>query len=198
MRSVLVWLMVCFGSILTATPARGDEPTCRPAELFVADDEPPLFELQADVTIALTGAVVTGSTPVDGVFWSEGLWRITDESAREFHLCVIDEPTLHTVAEALRHQLNEEAVLTFDYLPEANAVMITVPDIDIAHFREAFVADSAAHQRLRGGSVTTDHTLILIADSGDLGIARRLVEEAGGRWTAATIAYGKREFVNSV
>ncbi|WP_139829457.1 hypothetical protein [Mycobacterium gastri] len=197
MRSVLVWLMVFCGSILTATPARGDESTCRPAELFVADDESPLFELQADVTIALAGAVVTGSTPADGVFWSNEPQQVTYESAREFHLCVVDEPTLHTVAEALRRQLNQEAVLTFAHLPEANAVMITVPNIDVAHFREAFVADSAAHHRLLGGSVTTDHTLILIADNDDLDLARRLVEAAGGRWSAATIAYGRREFVNS-
>jgi hypothetical protein len=59
------------------------------------------------------------------------------------------------------------------------------------------VADSAAHQRLRGGSVTTtDRTLILVAGNGDLDVARRLVIESGGNWDAATIAYGKREFVD--
>jgi hypothetical protein len=72
-----------------------------------------------------------------------------------------------------------------------------VPDIDIARFRVAFVADSAAHSRLLGGSVTTvDHTLILVAGNGDLDVARRLVAEAGGSWDAAVIAYGRSEFVD--
>ncbi|CNM79723.1 acyl-CoA synthetase [Mycobacterium tuberculosis] len=103
--------------------------------------------------------------------------------------------------EALHRQFNQEAVLTFDYLPqnapEADAILITVPDIGIARFRDAFASDLAAHHRLRGGSVTTaDHTLILVAGNGDLDVARRLVEEAGGDWNATTIAHGRREFVN--
>jgi hypothetical protein len=198
MRSVLVWLLVCTGvcfGVTTAPLATGD--ACRPAEVFVTDDESPLFELQADATLALNGAAVTGSTPVDGVFWSEGPQQITEERSREFHLCVADEPTLHTAAEALRRQFNQEAVLTFDYLPEANAVIITVPDIDFARFRDAFAADSAAHRRLLGGSVTTtDRTLILVAGNGDLDIARRLVAASGGDLAAATIAYGNREFAD--
>ena len=76
-------------------------------------------------------------------------------SARANFICVQpDEPTLHALAEALRRQFNQEAVLTFFYLPqdapEANAITITVPDVDIARFRDAFVADAAAHNRLQG------------------------------------------------
>jgi len=37
--------------------------------------------------------------------------------------------------------------------------------------------------------------LILVAGDGDLDLARRLVTGAGGKWDAATIAYGRREFV---
>jgi hypothetical protein len=49
---------------------------------------------------------------------------------------------------------------------------------------------------LQGGSVTTtDHTLLLVTTDHDLGIARRLVGEAGGNWAAATLAYGTSEFV---
>jgi len=201
MRSVLVWLMVFSGGIsVTVTPARSEAAPCLPAELFATDNTDPLFEIQADVTIAQNGAAVTGSTPLDGVFWSDELRQTTYERSREFHLCGADEPTLHNAAEALRRQFNQEAVLTFDYLPQhapaANAITITVPDIDIARFRDAFVADSAAHHRLRGGSVTTtDHTLVLVAGNGDLDVARRLVSESGGSWDAATIAHGKREFV---
>jgi hypothetical protein len=202
MRSVLVWLMMLLGSAFVAEiPAKADAGPCHPAELFATDNTDPLFEIQADVTITLNGATVTGSTPLDGVYWSNALQQTSYERSREFHLCGDAEPTLHTAAEALRRQFNQEAVLTFDYLPQhapsANAVTINVPDVDITRFRDAFVADPAAHQRLRGGSVATnDRTLILVADNGDLEVARRLIIESGGNWNAATIAYGKREFVD--
>jgi len=201
MRSLLVWLMVLLGcTFLAEIPAKADADPCHPAELFAADNTDPLFEIQADVTIALNGATVTGSTPLDGVYWSNELRQSGYERSREFHLCGADGSS-HTAAEALRRQFNQEAVLTFDYLPQhapaADAVAINVPDIDITRFRDAFVADSAAHQRLRGGSVTTtDRTLILVAGDGDLDVARRVVIESGGNWDAATIAYGKREFVD--
>jgi hypothetical protein len=209
MRSVLVGLMVLSSGVfvpakLPAAPIT-PAPTCHPAELFVSDDTDPLFEIQADVTIVQNGAAVTGSTPLDGVYWSTELQQTSSERSREFHLCSPDEPTLHTLAEALRRQFEQEAVLTFDYLPDnltehapgANAVAISVPDIDLARFSAAFVSDSAAHRRLRGGSVTTtDDTLILITATGDLDVARRLVGAAGGSWDAATIAYGRREFVD--
>jgi len=208
MRSVLVGLMVLSGGVflpakLPAVPTV-PAPTCHPADLFVSDNTDPLFEIQADVTIAQNGAAATGSTPLDGVYWSTELQQTSSDRSREFHLCSPDELTLHTLADALRRQFDQEAVLTFDYLPDnlpehapgANAVTVTVPDIDLARFRDAFVSDPAAHRRLRGGSVTaTDPTLILITATGDLDVARRLVAEAGGRWNAATIAYGRREFV---
>jgi len=202
MRSVLVWLMVLLGTAFGAEiPAKADADPCHSAELFATDNTDPLFEIQADTTIALNGAAVTGSTPLDGVYWSNAQQRNSHERSREFHLCGAEEPTLHTAAEALRRQFDQEAVLTFDYLPQhapaADAIIINVPDIDITRFRDAFVADSAARRRLHGGSVTTtDRTLILVAGTGDLDVARRLVIESGGNWDAARIAYGKREFVD--
>lgn len=198
MRSMLVWLMVLFcGAFATATPARGDVAPCRPAELFVADSTAPLFEAQADVTIALTGAAVTGSTPVDGVYWSGALRRSAEERSREFHLC---GGSSHAAAEALRRQFDQEAVLTFDYLPQhaagQDAILIAVPDVDIDRFGAALAADPAARDRIRGGSVTTtDRILLLVAGNDDRDVARRLVAEAGGNWDAASIAYGRREFV---
>jgi hypothetical protein len=143
---------------------------------------------------------VTGSTPLDGVYWSSALQRLIFEPSREFHLCGADGTAMHTAAEALRHQFNQEAVLTFDYLPqtapEGNAILVTVPDVDIARFSDALAADPAARDRLRGGSVTMiDHTLILVAGNGDRDVARRLVAEAGGNWDSAAIAYGRSEFV---
>ena len=216
MRSVLVWLMVLSAGLSTpATPAKSDAGPCQPAELFATgntavitdpdasqlQDELQLFEIQADLTIAQNGVTVTGSTLLDGVAWSAELQRATYERAREFHLCGAAGSS-HTAAEALRRQFNQKAVLTFDYLPqhapEADAITVTAPGIDAARFRDALVVDSAAHGRLPAGSVTTiDHTLILVADAGDLDVARRLVSEAGGHWDAATIAYGKREFVQT-
>jgi hypothetical protein len=216
MRSVLVWLVVSSGGVFgpeTPAPTSPPAPACRPAELFATDntaivtdpdqlqDGLELFEIQADVTITQNGAAVTGSALLDGAYWSNELNQTTYERSREFHLCSPGEPTLHTVAEALRRQFNQEAVLTFDYLhehaPGANAVAVTVPDIDNARFREAFAADSAAHRRLKGGSVTAaDHALILITANGDQDVARQLVGEAGGNWDDATIAYGRSEFVD--
>lgn len=217
MRSVLVWLMVCFGSVFA--PASSAAGSCQPAELFATDntrvitgpdseaagqlrDDLEPFERQAVATIAQTGAEVTGSTLVDGVFWSATLQQIAYERARQFHLCVVDEPTLHIAAEAMNRQFHQETALTFEYLrqgaPEADAILIAVPGIDIARFGDALMADSAARQRLLGGSVTTaDHTLLLVAANRDFDIARQLVEEAGGSWTAATINYGRRELVQT-
>ncbi|MCV7408142.1 hypothetical protein AWC05_08495 [Mycobacterium florentinum] len=197
MRSVLLWLLVLFcGAIVTPAPARSD---CQPAEFFLADNADALFEPQADLTIALNGVAVTGSTPLDGVYWSHARQRITVERSREFHLCGA-EPALHAAAEALRRQFDQESVLSFDYLPPhaaaQNAIIITVPDVDIERLGTALAADLPACTRLRGGSVTaTDHTLILIATNGDRDMARRLVTEAGGNWQAAEIAYGRSEFV---
>jgi hypothetical protein len=198
MRSVLLWLLVLFcAAIGVATPAKSD---CQPAEFFVADNADPLFEPQADVTIALNGVTVTGSTPLDGVYWSDVQQQITVERAREFHLCGADGPALHTAAEALRRQFDQESVLSFDYLPQhaarQNAIIVTVPGVDAERLGAALSADPSARNRLRGGSVTaTDHTLILVAGNDDRDVARRLVTEAGGDWQAAVIAYGRSEFV---
>ena len=126
--------MVCWCSVAAETPAKSDptehQDACHPAELFATDntavitdpkmdstgqlqDGLGLFEIQADVTIAQNGAAVTGSTLLDGVHWSNALQQTTYERSREFHLCRPDELTLHTLAEALRRQFNQEAVLTF-------------------------------------------------------------------------------------
>jgi hypothetical protein len=198
MRSVLLWLLVLFwAAIGTAMPAQSD---CQPAEFFVTDNADPLFEPRADVTIAQGGIAVTGSTPLDGVYWSTALQRITAERSREFHLCGAGEPALHLVAEELRRQFDQESVLSFDYLPQhapgQNAIIITVGDVDIERLGTALGADPAARTRLRGGSVsTTDHTLILVAGNDDRDVARRLVIQAGGDWQSAAISYGRSEFV---
>lgn len=195
MRSVLVWLMVLFCTTFSA-PARAEP--CQRAELFATDTDP-LFEARATATVALSGATVTGSSPLDGVYWSDALQRSTRERSIEFHLC---GGSSHAAAEALRRQFNQEAVLAFDYLPQhaprEDAIIVAVPGVDIARFGDALATDPVARQRIRGGSVTTtDHTLIVVAGDDDHDIARRLVGEAGGNWEAATISYGRSEFVGT-
>jgi hypothetical protein len=132
MRSVLLWLVVLFGSVFVAATPASAAP-CQPAELFVTDNTDPLFEAQADATMAQGGATPTGSTPLDGVYWSNALQQASYGRSREFHLCA-DEPALHTAGEALRGQFHQESVLSFGYLPQSapgvNAILITVPDVD--------------------------------------------------------------------
>lgn len=194
MRSVLVGLLVLFG---TTFPVPSQAAPCHPAQFFVTDNADPLFEAQADATITLGGVAVTGSTPLDGVYWSTEARQLTFERSREFHLCADDQAALHPVAEAVRRTSHQESVLSFDYqAPDPNAVLITVPDVDIARFGAALAADPAARTRVRGGSVTTtDHTLILVADHDDRELARQLISAAGGNWNAAQIADGRSEFV---
>ena len=209
MRSVLVLLLVLLCGTF-AGPTRAAP--CQPAELFATDntavitdldsitDDLQHFEAQADLTIAHAGATVTGSTLLDAVSWSTELQRPAYERSREFHLCGTGG-SLHTAADALRRQFHQHTVLVFDYLPrrapEADAILVTAPGIDAARFRDALVADSAAHDRMPTGSVTTDQTLILVAGVDDLDTARRLVGEAGGDPNTATIAYGRSEFVET-
>jgi hypothetical protein len=211
MRSMLVWLMVLSGGLFVAVKA--DAAPCRTAELFATDrtavsTEPDTapdglqpFAAQAGRTLADSGEAVTGSTPLVGVSWSLALQRVTYERSREFHVCGPGEPTLHAAADALRRRFHQDAVLTFEYLPRqqpgAGAVLITVPGVGVAQFRDALVADPVAHTQLPDGSITDDHTLILVADDGDLDAARRLVGEAGGNWNAARVASGRREVVAS-
>ena len=117
MRSVLVGLMVLSGGVFVPAQVPAvptvPAPTCHPAELFVSDDTDPLFEIQADVTIAQDGAAATGSTPLDGVYWSTELQQTSSERSREFHLCSPDELTLHTLAEALRRQFHARSGADF-------------------------------------------------------------------------------------
>jgi hypothetical protein len=202
-----------------ATPADADPPVCpqgeigSAAELFATDntavitdpndprlrDRLQLFELEADATIAHSGGFAMGSTLIDGAFWSDTLHQTTYERSREFHLCGLDDDGLRSAADQLCHQFGQESVLTFHYLPRdsaaATAAIVEVPNIDRVRFHDALVGDVPARDRIEGGSVTPEGTLVLVADTADFDIARRLVGEAGGQWATATVTYGKREFV---
>jgi hypothetical protein len=209
------------GSAITcATPLHAniigcspDDPSQPHAELFATDntavirdsdhprlqDRLTLFELQVDTTMLANAAAVTGSTLVDGVYWSAEMHQTTYERSREFHLSCVDAFQLHRIADQVRLQFRPESVLTFEYLPtdapEVNAVSVNVPDVDTARLHEALAGDPVARDRLVGGSVTEQHTLIVVADIADLRLARRLAAEAGGQPQAVTVQYGRREFV---
>lgn len=74
-RRAISVLAALLGGGALGRPSRpgGDVSPCREAELFATDNSDPLFEIQADVTIAQNGAAVTGATLLDGVFWSNEL-----------------------------------------------------------------------------------------------------------------------------
>jgi hypothetical protein len=207
-------------AIVSATPVRAniigcspDDPSQPQAELFattntavITDTDDPrlrdrleLFELLVDTTVLANAAVATGSTLVDGVFWSAERHQVTYERSRDFHLSCVDGFKLHRIADQVRQQFHQESVLTFRYLadnaPTVDAVTVEVPDVDTSRLYAALAGDPAARDRLVGGSVTEDHTLILVANLADLGLARQLAAEAGGQTQAATVRYGRREFV---
>lgn len=208
------------GVVICVTPVQANiigcslgDPSQPQAELFATDntavisdsDDPrlqnrlELFELQVDTTILANAAMATGSTLVDGVFWSAKTDQTTYERSRDFHLSCVDEFQLHHIADQIRMQFNQESVLTFEHLPadapEADAVTVSVPDVDRSRLHDALAGDSEARDRLVGGSVTEDHMLILVANIVDIGLARQLAVEAGGQAQAATVQYGRREFV---
>jgi hypothetical protein len=190
-----------------------DDPSQPRAELFATDstavindsDDPrlrdrlELFKLQVGTTILANDAVPTGSLLVDGIYWSPKTHRTTYARAREFHISCMDELQLHRIADQVRQQFHQESVLTFEDLPsdapEVDAVTLNVPDVNTSRLHDAFAGDPIARDRLLGGSVTEGHTLILVADIADLGLARQLSVAAGGQAHAVTVQYGRREFV---
>jgi hypothetical protein len=219
-RLGLVLAGLITAAVASATPVRANVIGCSPddpsqphAELFattntavITDADDPrlrdrleLFELQVDTTVLANAAVATGSTLVDGVSWSAERHQLTYERSRDFHLSCVDEFELHRIADQVRQQFLQESVLTFRQLPhdapEVDAVTVEVPDVDSSRLYAALAGDPVARDRLVGGSVTEDRTLILVADIADLELARQLAVAAGGQTQAATVRYGRREFV---
>jgi hypothetical protein len=208
------------GAITYATPVHAnivgcspDDPTQPRAELFGTDstavindsDDPrlqdrlDLYEFQVDTAILANDAVPTGSILVDGIYWSSTTHQMTYARSREFYISCVDELQLHHIADQVRQQFHQESVLTFENLPadapEVDAVTLNVPDVNPSRLHDAFAGDPIARDRLLGGSVTEDHTLILVADIADLELARQLAIAAGGQAEAVMVRHGRREFV---
>lgn len=169
-----------------------------PADPRLAD---PLtqFELEVNLTAAMELGLTVHSEPVDGVFWSEQSQQITYEPARRFELACTGRDNLCWIADDLRVRYNQEAVLGIEFLPadneRADGFLVRVPGVDSTRLHEALLADPAARDRLGGGSVTEDGTLILVADRADLHAVRAFVENLGGHWDPAAVRYGDRQLV---
>ena len=216
-RSVTTLLVCVLVSPLAAGTATAEAPSPGPvrAQIFATNntaiisdpDDPRLrtrlvrFERRVRAIIRANGADPGRSTLLDGVFWSESLGRTTYERSRAFDVSRVSPAGLHHIADIVRKTYHQESVLTFAYLPktspQAGAVEIEVPGVDVRRLHDALVADPDARTRLGGGSVTTAGRLILVADRSDLGLARRLVSEIGGTWSSAAVRYGAEEFVGS-
>lgn len=217
---LLAAIVVLSGAaVVAAAPTHSRSPACSPdqaqgrAEVFATNNtalitdpgdsrlRDPLqqFGTQVDAIISGNGASLADSNVVDAVFWSDDLQQTTYERSREFHLCGVDKFELHRIANEVRRQFDQESVLTFVYLPEngpdADAVRIEVPDVDVPRFHDELAEDPVARQRLVGGSVTESRTLILVADVADRALALELAMESGGATREATMEYGRRDFV---
>ncbi|WP_280365934.1 hypothetical protein [Nocardia wallacei] len=217
---VFAALAISVGVGVVAAPAHAGPADCavgdplRPeAELFATDntatitdpgdarlrDRLELFELQVDGIALRQLTLPVGSTLVSGVFWSDTQQRATYERSRAFHLACLAGLDLRRVADQVRTRFGQESVLTFEPLPAdspaRDAFTVEIPGVDVTRFHDALVSDPEARDRLVGGSVTEDHTLILIADLADLPLVQRFVTRLGGAWDPARIRYGDREFV---
>ncbi|MGX1805832.1 hypothetical protein ACWIGI_08960 [Nocardia sp. NPDC055321] len=157
------------------------------------------FEVEVNLTAAMELGLTVHSEPVDGVFWSQESRGITYEPARRFELACTGRDNLCWIADDLKVRYRQEAVLGIEFLPadheRADGFLVRVPGVDTARFHDALLADPVARERLGGGSVTEDGTLILVADRGDLEVARSLVESLGAQWDSDAVRYGDRQLV---
>jgi hypothetical protein len=163
------------------------------------DDPLVRFRRQVKRIIRRNGGVPRHSQLLDGVFFSSILGFTTLQRSRDFDVDRVSRRELHHIADRVRRRFAQQSVLTFDYRERrrdpVDAVEVEVPGIDAQRLRDGFAADAEARERLRGGSVTLDGRLILIAGLDDVRLAKRVVTEIGGDVDHASIRRGRREFV---
>ena len=150
MRSVLVGLMVLSGGVFV--PAKlppvptVPAPTCHPAELFVSDDTDPLFEIagrrddrserrRGDGIDPARRRVLVNRAAADQL---RAVARIPSLQSRRAHVA---HPR-RGAAPAVPPRSGADLRLPAPGCAGANAVTVTVPDIDLARFRAAFVVRS--------------------------------------------------------
>ncbi|KAA2266461.1 hypothetical protein F0L68_01555 [Solihabitans fulvus] len=202
------------GSALAAPTAQPDERGAgAAAEIFatpntaiITDPQDPRlktrlvgFACQVAGIVADNGGRVRGSALLDGVYWSPDLKQATYERSRDFHVDGFSATRLHDVADLIRKQYHQEAVLTFEHLPQTsprtNAFEVEVPGVDWQRLYNGLVANPAARDRLGGGSVTQDHKLVLVAATADQPLVKQFVAALGGDWSASTVRYGAWDYV---
>ncbi|MCP2318281.1 hypothetical protein APR12_003634 [Nocardia amikacinitolerans] len=163
------------------------------------DDPLTQFELEVDLTAVMEAGLPVSSEPVDGVHWSEQSQQITYEPARRFEFACTGRDNLCWIADDLRVRYNQQAVLGIEYLPaddeRADGFLVRVPGVDLIGVHDALMADPVARERIGGGWVTADGTLIFIADRADLDVARAFIEGLGAHWDPAAVRYGDRQLV---
>jgi hypothetical protein len=157
------------------------------------------FNRAVNKIIRRGGGSPRGSQLVDGVFFSEALGVTTLERSRDFDVDQVSPRELHDIADRVRQRFNQQSVLSFDYREHrrdpVDAIEVEVPGVDARKLRDGFLADAEARKRLRGGSVTLDGHLILIAALEDRRLVKRFVRELGADYRRAEIRLGRREFV---
>ncbi|WP_084523349.1 hypothetical protein [Nocardia inohanensis] len=157
------------------------------------------FEVEVNLTAAMELGLTVHSQAIDGVYWSQDSQQITYEPARVFDLACTGRDNLCWIADDLRVRYNQEAVLGIEFLSadneRADGFLVEVPGVDVTRLHDALLADPAARERLGGGAVTEDGSLLLVADRGDLDTARAFVERLGAHWDPGSVRYGDRQLV---
>jgi hypothetical protein len=212
--------MLTIVTITVAPAARGDGDDCAPgnptdptAEMFATNattaivdptdsglhDRLEPFELEVSGTIIANAALPVGSDLNRGVFWSDDLQTTVYEPSRTFHIACVDDADLMRIAEHVAGQHNQESVLTFAYEPTDHAAtdsfIAEISGVDPQRFRESLVADSEARNRIGGGSIRADGTLVLVAANDDAALAERVVENSGAHLDMSVVRHGRRAFV---
>jgi hypothetical protein len=158
------------------------------------------FDRAVNRIIRRGGGSPRDSQLVDGVFFSSVLGVTTLERSRDFDIDRVSADELHDIAQRVRQRFDQQSVLSFDYREHrgdpVDAVEVEVPGVSARQLRKGFLADAEARERLRGGSVTLDGRLILIAALEDRRLVKRFVRELGADYRKAKVRLGRREFVS--
>jgi hypothetical protein len=157
------------------------------------------FARQVERLVERGGGKPRGSELLDGVFFSSERGTTTFERSRVFDVDRVADDELHAIADSIRARFAQESVLTFDYLPaadaEADAIELEVPGVTAQALRAGLLADETARDQLFGGSVTQDGRLRLVADRADAELARSFAADIGGDVDRARTHYGECEFI---
>jgi hypothetical protein len=158
------------------------------------------FNRAVNQIIRRGGGSPRDSQLVDGVFFSSVLGVTTLERSRDFDIDRVSREELHDIAQRVRQRFDQQSVLSFDYREHrgdpVDAVEVEVPGVSARQLRKGFLADAEARERLRGGSVTLDGRLILIAALEDRRLVKRFVSGLGADYRKAEVRLGRREFVS--